>query len=425
MADEDDTDTIERTPDVLPPPSVPAPPAGTAPDDERYALDPNAARGMGGASSDGFGDLAKEYKERQAKIGELYKKRSEALAPRYDAMQKALEREGSDPGMEPPIMKRQPPVPKQTQGELLQTVGPYLGILGAMVAAGFGGRHATSSLAAVNGMFEGANRGAKEVVEEQQKIWEMESKAVTEENKEKLEAYKLAYQKYRGDFARQMEALKIEAARFDDEIAYQIATQQDSVKFGEHMMKLQTATQQYEKARLGIENMIERGKLQQEQGANRLSREQIKLQEEQLKLERAKSGAGEKASTFSQPQGMRDYAQELIANAAPRYANDPGLLAAVEDYLVRLRSTGATPPPGGVQKVINDYLAAQRKSSGAINRQMQDQPAGWFSGAKKGAGRDPKNPIIINSNEELQALPHGKGTIYYKWFDEDTVYKID
>jgi hypothetical protein len=377
--------------------SKPPPPPGGG----GYSVDPDAARGLGGSIGErGLEEASRAMTESRDAMKETRARQRATMDPLYaDAESTLRNQQANAPA--PPQMQRMPAAPKQTSGELIQGAQGYIGALmvlqalGSMGRRGPGGRNdGTTAMMAIAGIFQGAQQGAKEVVEENTKLWEASTKGVIETNRQKLQEYKTILESNQYEFNQKMQLIQLKAKEFDDEFAYQRAQAQDAVALGKYMVSLEKANDRlaYQEERIEL------------------------LREKQKMLAEKKTGAGaaDKPSTFSQAQGIEEGAMRMLS---PQEQKDPGLVRAVQEYLFRRAHPGGEVIKDTLQSVKeNYYRQRQQRGNELIDKQTKDKNIFGFGGNKPGATQD--NPVIVDDEEDALGLPT---KTFFRFRDEQDV----
>ena len=293
-------------------------------------IEPEAVRGMGGSPGEaGLAEASRGLTEAREGMKETKARRDATMGPLYEDAEKTLQTQQAN-RPERPTFGKMPKAPQQTSGELIQNVQGYMGALMALQVLGSMGRKGptgrsdgTTAMMAISGILQGAQQGAKEVVEENVKLWEASTKGILEQNRLKLQEYDTILKADQYEFNQKMQLMALKAKEFDDEFAYQKAMAQDSVALGKYMVALEKANDNLE-----------------------FREQRIQMQREKLDLEKQKAGkAGEpKPSNFNQSQGVADMAERYIQNFAPGHANDPHLRGLVEQWVQQSVKSGGVPP---------------------------------------------------------------------------------
>lgn len=183
---------------------------------------------------------------------QLQGQKAEALAPLRQDLQKA----NAQPLPQAPQTQKPPPVPKpddaqqQNGNQMWLTAAMFLGVLsGAMTR-----NHATNALAAFSGTLQGVEQGRRDLFEQNMKTWEAENKKIVEANKEANDTYLRILKSRELDFEQKAQAIQIAAARYDDQIASQLAeaknfealakSHDEQVKYREQLVKATKETKQ-------------------------------------------------------------------------------------------------------------------------------------------------------------------------------------
>lgn len=235
---------------------------GTPPAPQDAAA-PAAAPGAPGAPGAGGGGLSQDGLEalQNAGLG-LMREKQTALASK----EKEINAAGTDlTSTKQPDLQQPPTAPKQEIGKNMQEFVQVAALLGA-IAGTFARRGTTTGLNAFSGAIQGLAQGNMEIFKAKRQEFEDTMAQVSATNKQKLEAYDRIWKNKKMSLDQKMNEYALVAARYQDEINYNLAMQKNYTALANANMKERQAQFNMDATRERLTMQAQRLQDQHDQG---------------------------------------------------------------------------------------------------------------------------------------------------------------